>query len=566
MRQAATAAGDGRGEGEERSVAVRRQPTPALRGARRPWVRFGRHLLDRTRVSALSPSDLFGDVVWDQIANDRRERDDPARPSAPSPDGPPPVARAGRRRPSRRTLLIRRATALAVLAALVGSVVLVIAVSGGGDHRSPAQSSAASAARPSAAMPRTVLDQLVAANGRLAPGNSGRAVGRLQQALAVLDMSPGPIDGVFSDGTRTAVVAFQNTKGIPASGAVDGATANALREALIDWANTRAADIRGGLDAAVAARRLPPQTAAQDGGILTAAVLRSVQMPPDRATALAAVLADVAAESADFDQPRALTLFGMLSANARQLAAHPLPTRPGVDITGTDGTVYRFLAGHGYQFHPLANFARLNRYVARGQLDRARALAAALQARAVATKDGGLVWEYQFAYGGPQRWTSALAQSAAAQALIRASRALHDAKLAKAATAAFNAIPRDLARPLSGGEWVREYSWSDIAILNAQLQSIVSLSEYARTAHDAHATAFVARLVAAGRATLPALDTGNWSRYSVGGANASEHYHCYHVDLLGQLAAAAPDDRLWREYQRRWRRYADARGGCHGQP
>jgi D-glucuronyl C5-epimerase C-terminus/Putative peptidoglycan binding domain len=536
---------------------------PALRGAPRSWVRFGRHLLAGTRVSALSPSDLFGDVGWDPPANARPEPDDPARPPAPPPADRPP---AGRRRPSRRTFLIRRATALAGLAAVVGSVALGIAAGGGGDHGKPAQSSVAPAAHPDPVVPATVLDRLVAADSTLAPGDTGRKVARLQQTLGVLGMSPGPIDGVFSDGTRTAVAAFQDTKGIEASGAVDPATANALREALIDWANTRAADIRAGLDAAVAARRLPPQTAAQDGGILTAAVLRSVQMPPDRATALAAVLADVSAESGDFDQPRALTLFGMLSANARQLAAHPLPPRPGVDITGTDGAVYRFLAGHGYQFHPLANFARLNRYVSRGQLDRARALADALRARAVKTSDGGLVWEYQFAYGGPSRWTSALAQSAAAQALIRASRALHDAELAKAATAAFNAIPKDLARPLSGGEWVREYSWSDIAILNAQLQSIVSLSEYARTAHDARATAFVERLAAAARTMLPTLDTGNWSRYSVGGADASEHYHCYHVDLLERLADAAPDDGLWRQYARRWRRYADARGGCHGQP
>ena len=48
---------------------------PALRGAPRSWVRFGRDLFAGTRVSALSPSDLFGDVVWDQLANARSEPD-----------------------------------------------------------------------------------------------------------------------------------------------------------------------------------------------------------------------------------------------------------------------------------------------------------------------------------------------------------------------------------------------------------------------------------------------------------------------------------------------------------
>ena len=35
--------------------------------------------------------------------------------------------------------------------------------------------------------------------------------------------------------------------------------------------------------------------------------------------------------------------------------------RDGADILDADGVVYRAFAGHGLQFHPLGNFARLNR-------------------------------------------------------------------------------------------------------------------------------------------------------------------------------------------------------------
>ena len=253
----------------------------------------------------------------------------------------------------------------------------------------------------------------------------------------------------------------------------------------------------------------------------------------------------------------------MLDVNADRLSRGRPPSRPAVDVRGADGTVYRFFADHGFQFHPLANFARLNRYVTTNQPGRARQLAAALRARAIPSGPGQ-VWEYYFSFGGPSRWTSALAQAAAAQALMRAAGLLHDDATARAAAAAFEAIPGRLARPLAGGEWVREYSWSDIAILNAQLQSIVSLGQYAGGAHDARAAAFVTSLARAARAELPALDTGSWSRYSIGGADATQHYHCYHVSLLKELSAGDTRDPVWSRYAARWQAFADARGGCAG--
>jgi hypothetical protein len=107
-------------------------------------------------------------------------------------------------------------------------------------------------------------------------------------------------------------------------------------------------------------------------------------------------------------------------------------------------------------------------------------------------------------------------------------------------------------RPLGGGLWIREYGFSDIAILNAQLQSLVSLADYADRSRDPDARRVVGSLDAATRALLPRFDTGCWSLYSLGGSPASLHYHRYHVQLLGQLAKR---DAFWRETRDRWAGY-----------
>jgi peptidoglycan hydrolase-like protein with peptidoglycan-binding domain len=528
----------------------------------------GRRHLERLRVWLMSPGDLFGDVEWEQPARPRA-RAAPA-PSAPvaTPRIPVAVPRAPDRprprpRPTRRTFLIRRATALGILLLAVGGVAVMIAAPGGGHRSSARRTAPAGTGGPSPVAAHSALDQLVRADRTLAPGARGEPVRRLQQTLAVLGMSPGPADGIFSDGTRAAVIAFQNAQGIAPTGTVDRPTAAALRRALAQWAAIRSATIRQGLANAVARGRLPAAGARQDRRILTDAVLRLVRLPAPRAGLLSAVLTQLAAQAPVYDRPRALALFGMLDVNAHRLAAGRLPTRAGVDVTGTDGTVYRYFPDKGFQFHPLANFARLNGYVRARRTDSARRLAAALEARAIPA-GRTLVWEYYFPYGGPSRWTSALAQSVAAQALMRTARTLHDPATARAATAAFNAIPGRLARPLGVGQRVREYSWSDEAILNAQLQSIVSLSYYAAAAPDPRAAAFVQRLAKGARAMLPELDTGSWSRYSIGGEDASRHYHCYHVSLLSQLAKLYPRDAVWSRYRTRWQGYADARGGCQG--
>jgi D-glucuronyl C5-epimerase C-terminus len=268
------------------------------------------------------------------------------------------------------------------------------------------------------------------------------------------------------------------------------------------------------------------------------------RVPPLRAQLLDEVLARVAALKSP-TAARALTLYGALSENADYLDRNRVPA-DGTDVTGSDGVVYRFFAGEGFAFHPLANAAQLNALVAGGKTDEARALASALAERTT-VQDGAAVWEYQFDFGAVHApWTSGMAQAVLAQALARAG---HD----ELARMAFLAIPGRLDRKLSAGPWIRLYSSGGEIVLNAQLQSAISIGEYAELTGDAEAADYSSRLLATAKAMLPRFDTGHWSRYSLG-TDSSLHYQGYVIDLLKALGKRT-GDAAWSDAAKRFQHY-----------
>lgn len=229
--------------------------------------------------------------------------------------------------------------------------------------------------------------------------------------------------------------------------------------------------------------------------------------------------------------------------------------RRALGVRGGNGpsVVFRFYPGLGYRFQPLMSFAALNRNVSERRPNAARRLAAALLGRAVRSGDA-LYWEYDFSYqGGPVPWRSGFAQAVAAQALARAGVMLREPLLGAAAVAAFRGLRRTLLMPLAGGSWIREYGFTEQVILNAQLQSIISLESYARITNSAAARRVVTDLIVATRRVLPSFDLGCWSRYQLGGSAASIPYHTYHLELLRQLAATHTNP-IWRKTYARWRR------------
>ena len=77
-------------------------------------------------------------------------------------------------------------------------------------------------------------------------------------------------------------------------------------------------------------------------------------------------------------------------------------------------------------------------------------------------------------------------------------------------------------------------------VLNAQLQSAISLADYAELADDTTASNYAARLLAAAKAMLPDFDTGHWSRYSLE-YESDLHYQDYVIMLLKSIAKRTAD-------------------------
>ena len=226
---------------------------------------------------------------------------------------------------------------------------------------------------------------------------------------------------------------------------------------------------------------------------------------------------------------------------------------PGSHDAQGGGLVFRYYVGAGLQFQPLLSFAALNQRVLERRCDAARRLASALLARAVHSADAAY-WEYDFSYqGGPAPWRSGFAQAVAAQSLARAGVMLRDPALTAVAAASFRGLRRTLLMPLAGGQWIREYGFTHQVILNAQLQSILSIDSYATVAGSAAARRLARELALAARRLLPSFDLGCWARYQLGGAPATVAYQTYHVELLRRLAATHAEP-IWRRTYLRWRR------------
>jgi D-glucuronyl C5-epimerase-like protein len=303
----------------------------------------------------------------------------------------------------------------------------------------------------------------------------------------------------------------------------------------------------------IARADLTAEEKAEYGAVLARARAELKRLPAARAELLRNVVADVAAQWRGYTRPRALVLFSTLAFNERWLAGHAVEGgHP--DLTGDDGVIYRFFWSHGYVFHPLANFARLNELASGGDVDATEQLAQALVARATPV-GATLVWQYEFPFAsGRAPWASGMAQAVAAQALARAGDLLSDSALLDAADEAYAAVPALLSPGSPAKPWVALYSFDRTPILNAQLQAALSVGEYADLSGDPDAEGFGERLTAAAQALLPSFDTGYWSRYALHGDDSPLHYHDYVIALLRKVAART-GDASWSETADRFQQY-----------
>jgi hypothetical protein len=213
-------------------------------------------------------------------------------------------------------------------------------------------------------------------------------------------------------------------------------------------------------------------------------------------------------------------------------ASSAQPAGAAVDaVLDRNGVAYRHAPDGRLRFHPLLSFQQLNGYIDAGRRRQAGRLARALIARGRRER-AALVWDYRFRYAGsPPPWRSGMAQAVAAEALARAG-------YLRAARRAFFAVPRLLGRT-AGQPWIRLYSFNALPVLNAQLQTALSLRRYGRIARDPRAIRLSIRLIAAADMLFPRFETACWSRYSIDGAEADPLYHRYVGELVMRVARVA---------------------------
>jgi hypothetical protein len=246
-------------------------------------------------------------------------------------------------------------------------------------------------------------------------------------------------------------------------------------------------------------------------------------------------------------------VFLVLRTNTHFWATAPLPASGFRTSPNADPAVFQYYPGHGLQLQPLASWGRANAIAgaclaalrSKTRRDRCRpgALAKSLdRLSALGARRGGyLAWEYYFAYGtGAPPWVSGMAQATAIQALSRGYRATGKARWRRTALEALGAFeqapPTGVSVPVPGGRHYALYSFApDHLVFNGGLQAVIGLRDAAALLHSERAETLFERGERAARREIPEYDTGAWSLYSEGGAEATLNYHSLIAGFLSNI-------------------------------
>jgi hypothetical protein len=212
--------------------------------------------------------------------------------------------------------------------------------------------------------------------------------------------------------------------------------------------------------------------------------------------------------------------------------------------------VFQYYPGQGLQIQPLANFGKANGIYTACRRKEERCDEAALKVLldelvAIRSSRGGsTTWEYYFPFGGgTPPWVSGMSQGTAIQALTRGSILLKQPSYLEHAKRAIGLFEKSTptgvrVRGEGGGYHYAIYSFAPgLRVLNAFLQTITGIYDYARTAKDSGAMRLFRMGDRSARREVPRYDTGAWSLYSQGGAESDLNYHNVVTDFLENLCS-----------------------------
>jgi len=231
-------------------------------------------------------------------------------------------------------------------------------------------------------------------------------------------------------------------------------------------------------------------------------------------------------------------LFATLDRNRQWWSTGPLLARgQRVEFAGSQ-LVWEYYPGQGIQLQVLGSFGKANSLYTAGASDypRLRALLGEIIPLA-AERGGGLSWEYYFKFdGGSPPWTSAMSQATGLEALTRAYNAFKDPYYLDVASRALGIFqtqpPVGVAVPTPIGIRMVQYSFAPgTSIINAYLQTLIGLYDYAGVSRNPVAAQLFDAGNAEAIAEVPTFDTGAWSLYQPG----EEDPLAYHELVTGFL-------------------------------
>ena len=257
-------------------------------------------------------------------------------------------------------------------------------------------------------------------------------------------------------------------------------------------------------------------------------------------TAVTETLHEIAAAGA-LTASRLPVLFQTLDRNRQWWSSGPLLSYgQRVEFAGSP-LVWEYYPGQGIQLQVLGSFGKANGLYTAGPrhypaLQKLLSAMIPLAAR----RGGGLTWEYYFQFdGGAPPWTSAMSQATGLEALARAYEATRNPYYLSVAA---RALPIFSVRPPVGvnirtplGTRYLQYTFAPgTSIINAFLQSLIGLDEYAQVSGNPTAQRLFEAGNAEAQAEVPRFDTGAWSDYQPG-VQDDLSYHELVTGFLEQL-------------------------------
>jgi hypothetical protein len=278
-------------------------------------------------------------------------------------------------------------------------------------------------------------------------------------------------------------------------------------------------------------------------GSFSAALASEKRLRGTRRTELEAVTQNLhnIAASGGLWPSRLPALFETLDRNRQWWTTGPLLAYgQRVEFSGS-GLVWQYYPGQGIELQVLGTFGKADGLYTAGSAAYPQLVSLLNEMIPLAARrGGGLTWEYYFKFdGGVPPWTSAMSQGTGLEALTRGYRATGNTgylQVAEQALPIFSTPPKVGVRELTPlGARYLQYSFAPgTDIINAFLQSLIGLYDYAKASGSTRAKALFDAGDAQAQAELPSFDTGAWSLYQPG-LEDTLSYHELVTGFLDQL-------------------------------